>query len=82
VKAIIASEGSGKPAIESYQGFMQGMLRKIRVSAKKQAKRYASTASLEASLAPGSMLMSGLLMMTANLANTLLPPEKIITLPL
>ena len=82
VKAIVEPERSGRPAIESYQGFMQGMMRKIQVNAKKQAKRYASNESLEASLAPSSMLMSGLLMMTANLTNTVLPPEKIITLPL
>ncbi len=58
------------------------MVHKLQANAKKQAKRYTSNDKLEASLAPASMLKDGLLMTLANLINTVLPPEKIITLPL
>jgi len=82
VKAISASEKSGRPAIECYQVLMKGMVHKLQANAKKQARRYASNDKLEASLAPASMLKDGLLMILANLVNTMLPPKKIITLPL
>jgi flavin-dependent dehydrogenase len=82
VKAIVAAEESGRPAIECYQHLMRHILRQLQANEKKQAARYADNERLEASLAPANMLRDGSLMMLANFINNFLPPEKIITLPL
>lgn len=82
VKAIIAATRSGRPAIDCYERLMKGLIRKIEGNERKHAKLYASNETLTAGLDPKAMLKSGILMPLANLANLILPPEKIITLPL
>jgi flavin-dependent dehydrogenase len=82
VKAIVASERGGHPVIECYQQLMTGMVHKLQINAKKQRMDFSSNDNLEAGLAPASMLKAGVLMRFANLANAILPPEKVITLPL
>jgi flavin-dependent dehydrogenase len=82
VKAIIASEKKGHPAIEYYRKLMRGMVHKLQVNAQKQRMRYGSNEELEASLSPLNILKGGLLMILANRVNAVLPPEKVITLPL
>jgi hypothetical protein len=48
----------------------------------KQAARYAADKALEKSLSPFSLVKSGLLMLLVAQVNRILPPERIITLPL
>lgn len=82
IKAIVASEENGRPAIECYQQLMKGIVRKLQANAERQAARYSTNESLETSLAPMNMLKDGLLMTLANVVNNILPPDRIITLPL
>jgi flavin-dependent dehydrogenase len=82
VKAIITSEKHGLSAIECYRKLMSGMVHKLQVNARKQRMRYSSNKDLEASLSIPSMLKGGLLMILANMVNVMLPPEKVLTLPL
>jgi hypothetical protein len=48
----------------------------------RQAARYASNHSLEMSLSTFNIMKDGLLMLAAAQVNKLLPPEKIILLPM
>jgi flavin-dependent dehydrogenase len=82
IKAIVQAERTGRSALGYYQRLMRGMVHKIEVNARRQERQFAANETLEANLAPVSMLRQGLLMMVANLANKVLPPERVITLPL
>ena len=48
----------------------------------KQAARYATDETLENSLSPLNVIKGGLFMLIAAQVNKMLPPERIITLPL
>jgi geranylgeranyl reductase family protein len=81
VKAIIKAEKTGKSPIYHYNRFMMGLIKKIKSNEKKQAKRYASNDTLEASLSSFNLLKDGVGMIVANQINKLLPAEKVILLP-
>jgi geranylgeranyl reductase family protein len=82
VAAIVEAEKHHILPIERYQGLMEPTLKKIRVNAMKQAVRYASNDSLETSLSTFNIMKDGLLMLAAAQVNKLLPPEKILLLPM
>ncbi len=82
VRAILAAEGDGRPAIEQYQRLMRGLVRRLEANREKQAQQFASNDRLEVGLTPASLLKGGVLMKLAGWANIVLPPERIITLPL
>jgi len=81
VRAIQKADKTGQLAINHYQLFMRKTISKLEKNAKKQAKRYASNATLENSLSPSNLLKSGLSMILANQVNKILPPERLILLP-
>ncbi|MBU0491656.1 MAG: NAD(P)/FAD-dependent oxidoreductase [Chloroflexi bacterium] len=82
VRAIIAAERNGQPAADHYQHLMKSLVHKLQANDSKQAQQFASNDHLEAGLTPASLLKGGVLMKLASLANTMLPPERVITLPL
>jgi len=82
VQALVAAEGDGRPAAEQYQRLMRSLVRKLEANRERQARQFASNDRLEAGLNPGSLLKGGVLMKLAGWANAVLPPERIITLPL
>lgn len=82
IKAIAAAEKSGRPVLEHYERLMGGIIRQLERNARRQAERYTSNDELERSLAPARMLKDGLLMLLANRLNSVLPAERVITLPL
>lgn len=82
VKAIVNAEEKGCAAIELYQRLMRGTVHKLEANARKQANRYASNRMLEKSLSPANLMKGGLLMVMINGINRVLPPEKMILLPL
>jgi len=81
-KAIMSVEGTGFSPIESYQRLMRRTVRKVQGNAKRQASRYATNKSLENSLSRLNLIEGGLLMVIASQINKILPPERIIMLPL
>jgi len=82
VNAIIKSEQTNSFPIEHYQRLMAKTVSKLRENEKKQAARYATNETLEKSLSPLNLMKGGLFMLTAAQLNKILPPEKIILLPL
>jgi hypothetical protein len=52
------------------------------VNEKKQVARYTPNELLEKSFTPSEMIKGGLLMLIVNQINRIIPPERIITLPL
>ena len=82
VNAIIKAEESSCTAIEPYQGLMRRTVHKLEANASKQAARYASNKMLEKSLSPVNLMKGGLLMIMSNGINRILPPEKMILLPI
>jgi len=82
VKAILRSERSDRSAVEIYERLMKGLVGKIRRNEKRQAARYSTNEELERSLSTPRLIRDGLLMLTAIQVNRLLPPERVITLPL
>jgi flavin-dependent dehydrogenase len=81
-QAILDADKSGREAILSYSEKMRRLKRLIEVNEEKRKAKFASNETLAASMAPFPMLKAGVKMMAANLANKVLPPEKVITLPL
>jgi hypothetical protein len=57
------------------------MKRQMEANEVKRQAKFASDESLAASYAPQQVLMDGVKMMAANVANKILPPEKVITQP-
>jgi len=83
VKAITEAETAGCPASEPYQRMMGRTVRRLETNAKKQglSAMPASDEMLEKRLSPSNMMKSGLIMIMANLANAILPPERLIFVP-
>jgi flavin-dependent dehydrogenase len=82
VQAILDAEKSGKVAFSHYAKTMERMNRQIEVNEVKRKVRFASNETLTASMNPYPMLIAGIKMKIADLANGFLPPERVITLPL
>jgi geranylgeranyl reductase family protein len=82
IKAIVKSEKQGTPPFKFYKEFMRRMALKVVKNASKQAARYATDNSLCKSLSRLNVIKSGLQMLIAAQLNKILPPDKIITLPL
>lgn len=82
VKAIVAAEERGCPLQTSYRRTMRGMLRTIRKNANRQSVLFASNDDLEAVMNRRALLKGAVSMPLANLANLVLPPERVIMLPL
>ena len=82
VEAIVESEKAGGPAVESYQRLMKRMVKTVTKNEAKQAARYAADKALQKSLSPFSLMTGGLVMLLVAQLNRILPPERIITLPL
>jgi len=81
VKAIVQSEKAGCPPIEPYRHLMERVVRRTQVNEKRQAARYATDQTLEASLSTPNLIRDGLLMLAAAQVNKALPPERTIFLP-
>lgn len=82
VRAIVRSEEIGCLPIEPYQRYMEKIVRQIGRNEKRQAARYATNETLESSLSTLNLIRDGLLMLAAAQMNRILPPERVITLPL
>jgi flavin-dependent dehydrogenase len=82
VQAILDAEKSGTVAFSHYAQTMERMNRQIEINEEKRKVRFASNETLAASMNPYPMLIAGIKMKIADLANGFLPPEKVITLPL
>jgi flavin-dependent dehydrogenase len=82
VKAILQSEEIGRPPCEAYSHLLKGIVRQIDRNAARQRTMFATNESLEKSLSPARLIRRGLLMLSVTQLNRLLPPERIITLPL
>jgi hypothetical protein len=61
---------------------MKKVVHRLHANANKQAARYASNEALEKSLSPTNLIKDGIKMLLAQEINRLLPPEKLIFLPL
>jgi digeranylgeranylglycerophospholipid reductase len=81
IKAIRKAEKTNQSAISHYKKYMKKTVLKLEINAKKQTKRYSSNSSLENSLSNFNLLKNGISMMLANQINKILPPEKLILLP-
>jgi hypothetical protein len=79
---VLDAEKVGTAATPYYARKMGRMKRQIETNEEKRKIRFASNETLAASMEPYPMLMSGVKMMAAQFANRLLPPGKVITLPL
>ena len=82
VKAIIESEKAGGSPIQSYQRLMKRIAQTTARNEAKQAARYAADKALQKSLSPFSLMKTGLMMLVVAQFDKILPPERIITLPL
>lgn len=82
VKAILEAKNKDCPAIIPYQRMMRRTVSKIEAHAKKQKARYASNEILQKSLSPFTLVKESLSMLAAVQLNKILPPEKMIMLPL
>lgn len=82
VKAILESEETGRQPCEVYNRLLKGIVRKIDRNAARQRAIFATNESLEKSLSPARLIRGGILMLLATQLNKVLPPERIITLPL
>lgn len=81
VKAILKAEEQNTTAINHYKQFMENIIQKLESNAQKQEIRYTSNDTIEKSLSSLSLLKTALYMTFANQINKVLPPEKIILLP-
>jgi flavin-dependent dehydrogenase len=81
VQSILEVEKKGTAAISGYQRRMQTMKRQMEANEKKRQAKFASDETLAASFAPRQVIIDGVKMMAANVANRFLPPERVITLP-
>jgi flavin-dependent dehydrogenase len=82
VTAVLQAEKKGCPASDVYCKAMKRLVRKLEKNIQRQKKRYLTDEALEKSLSSVNMMKDGLLMLMAAQINRILPPEKIITLPL
>jgi len=82
VKAVLEAENKDCPAIIPYQRMMKKIASKIEAHAKKQKVRYTNNEILQQSLSPFTLVKGGLSMLAAVQLNKILPPEKMIMLPL
>jgi len=82
VKAILKSEGTGRPPCEAYSRLLKSMIHKIDRNEARQQAIFSTNESLGKSLSPTRLLRGGILMMAATQLNRVLPPERTITLPL
>jgi len=82
VKAIIDSEKAACLPIEPYQRLMKRIIHCVEKNAAKQTTRYATNETLEQSLSAVNLIKGGLLMLVATQINRVLPPHRIIMLPL
>jgi len=82
VKALIHAEEKGCPPIELYQHLMKRTVHNLERNAEKQAARYGTNDLLEESLSPFQLVKGGLLMLITVQINKILPPERLIMLPL
>lgn len=82
VKAIVQSEKTGCPPIEPYRRLMERVVRRTQVNEKRQAARYSTDETLEASLSTPNLIKDGLLMLAAAQVNKVLPWKRTIFLPL
>ena len=82
VQAIMAAEKTNSPAITHYSQKMKPLKHQMETNEKKRLAKFASDETLTASFAPQRVLIDGLKMISANAANRILPPERIITLPM
>ena len=81
-KAVLEAENKDCPAIIPYQRMMKKIASKIGAHAKKQKVRYTNNEILQQSLSPFALVKGGLSMLAAVQLNKILPPEKMIMLPL
>lgn len=82
IKAITWAEDSHSEVVEIYRNLIKRIVLKTENNMKRQMERYASDSVLEKSLSPFNMLKGGLLMLLANQLNRILPPDRLILLPL
>ena len=82
VKAVLQAEEKGCFAGDVYNKGMKGLVGKLEKNIQRQKTRYLTDEALEKSLSSVNMVKDGLLMLIAAQVNRILPPEKIITLPL
>ena len=81
-KAVIQAEERGCLPIDGYCTFMKRITSKMEKNAQKQKARYTSNRNLEKSFSSFSLVKGGLAMLIAAQINKILPPERVITLPL
>ena len=82
VEAIMKSKQTDHPPCETYSHLLKGMIHKIERNEARQRAIFATNESLEKSLSPIRQLRSGILMLAAMQLNRILPPERVITIPL
>ena len=82
VKAIMQSEETGGLPCEVYSHLLRGMVRQIDRNAARQRKMFATNESLKKGLSTPRLIHRGLLMLSIMQLNKVLPPGRIITLPL
>ena len=81
VKAIAKSGGTMGSPLGLYGKLLKRIVVKTERNAIKQASRYATDSELAKSLSPLRVLKSGLSMLILSQLNKIMPPERIITLP-
>jgi len=81
VKSIIEAEKAGCPALEPYQSIMRRTVHRLETNTKKQIAMPTSDEMIEKRLSTSNMVKSGLIMIMANSANNILPPERLIFVP-
>jgi flavin-dependent dehydrogenase len=82
VKAIQKASLINEPAADIYAQLISGMIRKIDKNEIKARKKFATNETLEKSLTQPRLIRDGISMMVVNQINRLLPPEKMILLPI
>ena len=82
VKAIARARQARCPAINPYRQLMEGVVSRIERNNRRQAARYATNETLERSLSTFNLAKDGMLMLTAAQVNRVLPPERVMLLPL
>jgi hypothetical protein len=61
---------------------MGPMKKQLEINERKRVQKFASDESLAISMAPQRIMIDGVKMVTANMLNRVLPPDKVITLPI
>jgi flavin-dependent dehydrogenase len=81
VKAILDAEKKGGSAVDYYSDNMKNMKRQMEVNEEKRIIKFESDESLMESMKLSKLAVDGIKMLSVNLLNKILPPEKVITLP-